>query len=74
VLTSSGPEQVGKHGRFADTGLLGRGEQRQLPIARESAQVRQDFCARGIAQLEPVTPGELREAVWIVAIPLAQFV
>ena len=39
MLIRSAPEQAGEHGRFADLGFPGRGEQRQLPIPHKSAQV-----------------------------------
>jgi Major Facilitator Superfamily len=70
----SAAEQAGEHGRFADLGLPGRGEQRQLPIACKSAQVRQCLRPPGILQLPPVAAGEFLEAVRVVAVPLAQLV
>jgi hypothetical protein len=72
TTASSAAQQVGEHSRFADLGFPGRGEQRQLPAFRQSAQVRQRFGPLGIFQLRPVTAAEVLEAIRVVAIPLAQ--
>ena len=76
-LPSHGPDllalqQRGEHGRFADLGLTGRGEQCQLPVLRKAARVRQCLSLRWILQLQPVATAEFREAARVVAVPLAK--
>ena len=66
-------EHVGKHGGLADVHALRGCQKDDRPHLRHLAEVFDGSGVCGLPELCAVAAGELVEALWIVAVPSAQF-
>jgi hypothetical protein len=65
-------QEIGENLRSADGGVLGRGEQGEIPFDDQFTKVRNCSGVHIVGKLAPVTLCELGELVWFMAIPLAK--